>query len=85
MRADDGASDVRRVPKLARTIVYPPPRKELLVKEKVFAWHRNRVHADWRLLPMTRIEEPDTFEGRDGPVGLAELFGSRSPADVPAG
>jgi hypothetical protein len=34
---------------------------------------------------MARIEKPDTFEGRDGSVGLAELLKGQPPADVPTG
>jgi predicted dithiol-disulfide oxidoreductase (DUF899 family) len=46
-------------------------RRELLAKEKELTRARDQVNADRRRLPMVRMDKPYTFEGPDGPVGLA--------------
>jgi predicted dithiol-disulfide oxidoreductase (DUF899 family) len=53
-------------------------RKELLAQEKELTRARDRVNADRRRLPMVRVDEPYTFDGPDGTVGLLDLFEGRS-------
>jgi predicted dithiol-disulfide oxidoreductase (DUF899 family) len=50
-------------------------RKELLAKEKEHTRQRDALNADRRRLPMVRIDKDYTFQGPDGKVGLAALFG----------
>jgi predicted dithiol-disulfide oxidoreductase (DUF899 family) len=52
-------------------------RKALLGREKEATRARDALNADRRRLPMVRVEQKYVFEGPDGPVGLAELFGGR--------
>ncbi|WP_211328615.1 DUF899 domain-containing protein [Thermomonospora umbrina] len=52
-------------------------RKELLAKEKELTRARDRVNADRRRLPMVRVDEPYTFQGPNGEVGLLDLFEGR--------
>jgi predicted dithiol-disulfide oxidoreductase (DUF899 family) len=50
-------------------------RKELLAREKELTRLRDALNADRRQLPMTAIRKDYRFEGPDGQVGLAQLFG----------
>jgi predicted dithiol-disulfide oxidoreductase (DUF899 family) len=52
-------------------------RRQLLAREKEFGRQRDALNADRRRLPMVRIDKEYTFEGPDGPVTLADLFGDR--------
>ncbi len=52
-------------------------RRRLLAREKEFGRQRDALNADRRRLPMVRIDKEYTFEGPDGPVTLADLFGDR--------
>lgn len=52
-------------------------RRDLLEQEKELTRARDRLNADRRRLPMVRIDNPYSFEGPDGTVGLAELFDGR--------
>jgi predicted dithiol-disulfide oxidoreductase (DUF899 family) len=52
-------------------------RRRLLTREKEFGRQRDALNADRRRLPMVRIDREYTFEGPDGPVTLADLFGDR--------
>jgi predicted dithiol-disulfide oxidoreductase (DUF899 family) len=52
-------------------------RKALLAREKEATRARDALNADRRRLPMVRVEQKYVFEGPDGQVGLAELFGGR--------
>ncbi|GGM47368.1 hypothetical protein GCM10007977_056250 [Dactylosporangium sucinum] len=68
-------------------MVNPPPvvtreewlaaRKALLAKEKALTRARDELNADRRRLPMVRVDKPYAFEGPDGTVSLADLFGGR--------
>jgi predicted dithiol-disulfide oxidoreductase (DUF899 family) len=49
-------------------------RKELLIREKELTRQRDALNADRRRLPMVAIEKDYSFQGPDGPVGLADLF-----------
>jgi predicted dithiol-disulfide oxidoreductase (DUF899 family) len=53
-------------------------RKELLEKEKEFTRRRDEIARLRRGLPWVRIEKEYGFEGPDGRVSLAGLFGARS-------
>lgn len=52
-------------------------RKALLVREKEATRARDALNADRRRLPMVRIETEYVFEGPEGKVGLADLFGGK--------
>lgn len=52
-------------------------RVELLAKEKEVTRARDQVNAERRRLPMVRVDEPYTFEGPDGTVGLIDMFDGR--------
>jgi predicted dithiol-disulfide oxidoreductase (DUF899 family) len=50
-------------------------RRRLLVQEKEFTRQRDALNADRRRLPMVKVDQEYVFEGPDGPVTLAGLFG----------
>jgi predicted dithiol-disulfide oxidoreductase (DUF899 family) len=52
-------------------------RKQLLEQEKKFTRERDALNSDRRRLPMVRLEQEYVFQGPDGPVTLAELFGGK--------
>jgi len=52
-------------------------RLALLAREKEFTRQGDALNADRRRLPMVRIDKEYIFEGPDGPVTLADLFGGR--------
>jgi predicted dithiol-disulfide oxidoreductase (DUF899 family) len=53
-------------------------RKELLQKEKEFTRLRDALNTSRRNLPMVRIDKEYVFEGPDGKVSLADMFGTSS-------
>lgn len=53
-------------------------RKSLLALEKEHTHLRDKVNAERQALPWVRLEKIYTFDTRDGPKSLAELFGGRS-------
>jgi predicted dithiol-disulfide oxidoreductase (DUF899 family) len=53
-------------------------RQRLLTLEKEQTARITVLNAERRRLPMVRMEKKYVFEGPDGPVTLAELFGERS-------
>jgi predicted dithiol-disulfide oxidoreductase (DUF899 family) len=53
-------------------------RQALLAEEKAWTRERDRLSAKRRALPWVKLEKDYVFEGGDGPVTLAELFGGRS-------
>jgi predicted dithiol-disulfide oxidoreductase (DUF899 family) len=53
-------------------------RKRHLAKEKEFTRLRDRLSAERRELPWTRVDKPYVFDGPDGRETLADLFGGRS-------
>jgi len=53
-------------------------RRDLLVREKAQTRARDALNADRRRLPMVEIETDYVFDGPDGKVSLADLFGGRS-------
>jgi predicted dithiol-disulfide oxidoreductase (DUF899 family) len=52
-------------------------RKQLLVSEKEAVRAKDALNARRRMLPMVKVEKSYTFDGPDGPVGLADLFDGR--------
>jgi predicted dithiol-disulfide oxidoreductase (DUF899 family) len=50
-------------------------RKELLVREKAMTRQRDALNSDRRRLPMVEIDKDYVFEGPNGEVSLADLFG----------
>ena len=50
-------------------------RKRLLVQEKQATRQRDALNAERRRLPMVAIEKEYVFDGPDGKVALADLFG----------
>ena len=50
-------------------------RRRLLAQEKEFTRRRDALNADRRRLPMVRVDQEYVFDGPDGPVTLAGLFG----------
>ena len=53
-------------------------RRALLDKEKEFTRLRDELSGQRRRLPWRRVETDYVFDGGDGPVSLAELFGPHS-------
>ena len=53
-------------------------RQALLAEEKDFDKARDALSQKRQQLPWVRVEENYVFEGEDGPVTLAELFGDKS-------
>jgi predicted dithiol-disulfide oxidoreductase (DUF899 family) len=53
-------------------------RTELLAREKAFTKERDRLSQLRRELPWERVDKQYTFQGPEGPVTLAELFGGCS-------
>ena len=52
-------------------------RRQLLAQEKEDTRSRDALNADRRRLPMVTIDQEYVFEGQDGPVTLADLFGGK--------
>src|ERR1700733_2804198 len=52
-------------------------RRRLLAQEKELTRARDALNAERRRLPMVRVTQEYVFEGAEGPVTLAELFGGR--------
>ena len=53
-------------------------RTALLAKEKAFTRERDQLSAARRALPWVRIDKDYVFDGRNGKVRLADLFGPHS-------
>src|SRR5580704_14589516 len=52
-------------------------RRQLLAREKEYTRSRDALNADRRRLPMVAVDQEYVFEGPDGPVTLADLFGGK--------
>lgn len=50
-------------------------RRQLLDREKEYTRSRDALNADRRRLPMVAVDQEYVFEGSDGKVTLADLFG----------
>jgi predicted dithiol-disulfide oxidoreductase (DUF899 family) len=68
---------VMALPQVASRERWLEARLGLLEQEKDLTRRRDALNAERRRLPMVRVEKEYTFDGPDGPVGLAELFGDR--------
>ncbi|MBH0236381.1 DUF899 domain-containing protein [Methylobrevis albus] len=53
-------------------------RTALLAKERALTHQLDALRAERRQMPWVRIETPYVFDGPNGPVTLADLFGARS-------
>ena len=53
-------------------------RKELLLREKELTRLRDELNTSRRQLPMVRVDKKYVFEGPEGPVSLADMFGASS-------
>ncbi|AZC23317.1 MULTISPECIES: thioredoxin family protein [Pseudomonas] len=53
-------------------------RKQHLLHEKAFTRQRDLLSAERRALPWVRIDKPYRFQGPQGTLSLADLFGGRS-------
>ena len=65
------------LPQVASREQWLVARRELLAREKEMTRARDALNADRRRLPMVAVEKDYRFEGPDGVVGLADLFGGR--------
>ncbi len=52
-------------------------RRRLLAREKEFTRSHDALNADRRRLPMVKVDKEYVFQGPDGQVTLAELFGDK--------
>ena len=52
-------------------------RRRLLAREKEFTRSHDALNADRRRLPMVKVDKDYVFEGPDGKVTLAQLFGDK--------
>jgi predicted dithiol-disulfide oxidoreductase (DUF899 family) len=52
-------------------------RRRLLAREKDFTRQHDALNAERRRLPMVRVDKEYVFEGPDGQVTLAQLFGDK--------
>jgi Bacterial protein of unknown function (DUF899) len=52
-------------------------RRQLLAQEKEYTRSRDALNADRRRLPMVKVDQEYVFEGPDGKVTLAGLFGDK--------
>jgi predicted dithiol-disulfide oxidoreductase (DUF899 family) len=66
------------VPEIVSREEWLEARLRLLALEKEQTVRNTGLYAERRRLPMVRIDKKYGFEGPDGPVTLAELFGGRS-------
>ncbi|WP_439814158.1 DUF899 domain-containing protein [Zavarzinia sp. CC-PAN008] len=53
-------------------------RRSLLERERAFDRQRDEMSAARRALPWVEVTKPYVFDGPEGPVSLADLFGGRS-------
>ncbi|MDQ6725184.1 MAG: DUF899 domain-containing protein [Actinomycetota bacterium] len=65
------------LPRIATRDEWLAARKELLAVEKDLTRQRDALNAERRNLPMVEVTKEYTFEGRNGTVGLVDLFEGR--------
>jgi predicted dithiol-disulfide oxidoreductase (DUF899 family) len=65
-------------PKVVSQTEWLAARKEFLVKEKEFTRLRDELSRQRRELPWEKVEKRYEFEGPNGKLALADLFGQRS-------
>ncbi len=66
------------LPEIVSREEWTEARMRLLALEKEHTARRTALNAERRRLPMVRIDKKYVFDGPDGPVTLADLFGERS-------
>jgi predicted dithiol-disulfide oxidoreductase (DUF899 family) len=72
------ATTERKQPKIVSPAEWTAARKEFLAKEKEFTRLRDELSRRRRELPWEKVEKPYEFEGPEGKLTLADLFGTRS-------
>jgi predicted dithiol-disulfide oxidoreductase (DUF899 family) len=65
-------------PKVVSREEWLAARKQLLQHEKTFTHQRDQLSAERRTLPWVKIDKDYRFEGPNGTLTLAELFGNNS-------
>lgn len=65
-------------PKVVSRADWLAARRELLKKEKELTRATDEVNRQRRELPWIKVEKEYVFDGPDGKVALADLFGGRS-------
>jgi predicted dithiol-disulfide oxidoreductase (DUF899 family) len=65
-------------PKIVLREAWLKARKKLLAREKAFTRLRDKLSAERRKLPWVLVEKDYVFEGPEGKVRLADLFGDKS-------
>jgi predicted dithiol-disulfide oxidoreductase (DUF899 family) len=67
-----------KYPKVVSQAEWLAARKEFLIKEKEFTRLRDELGRQRRELPWEKVEKRSEFDGPNGRLTLADLFGSRS-------
>jgi len=65
------------LPEVASREQWLEARRRLLAQEKELTRSHDALNASRRMLPMVKVDQEYVFEGPDGPVTLAELFGDK--------
>jgi predicted dithiol-disulfide oxidoreductase (DUF899 family) len=66
------------LPRIASREEWLAARTDLLAKEKELTRQRDALNIERRNLPMVEIDKDYRFDGPDGQVGLADMFGNRA-------
>src|SRR3954469_9115065 len=64
-------------PQIADRETWLAARRELLAEEKAFTRMRDALSEKRRALPWVEVTKDYAFEGPEGPLKLADLFGSK--------
>lgn len=71
-------TDTLAEPRIVERAAWLQARLDLLAEEKAFTRARDALAARRREMPWTKVEKDYVFDGRQGPLGLADLFGRHS-------
>jgi predicted dithiol-disulfide oxidoreductase (DUF899 family) len=74
---NDNSNDIRNHPVVSHE-QWLSARTAFLSKEKEFTQQRDELNRQRRQLPWEKVDKPYVFDGPEGKVTLAELFGKRS-------
>jgi predicted dithiol-disulfide oxidoreductase (DUF899 family) len=66
------------LPRIASREEWLAARTDLLAREKELTRQRDALNIERRSLPMVEIDKDYRFDGPDGEVGLADMFGDRA-------